>query len=170
PSTATSVNRLVRPASSTRPPATGYLLPPVLPKLLLRSNSVLAPAAGLAGPGAGRPVEPELARGEPHGQLERPRWRYLRVLQRDQNGQPVQHRRQGDGEVVRVDAAELPAVLAGQDHVADRLPPPLVELLPDRGHPRVAGRLGPQVQPQHPGTRHVRGRLGQAGHGDDFLE
>src|ERR1700761_6075057 len=130
PSTATSVNRLVRPASSTRPPATGYLLP----SGILRRNSVLAPAPGLAGPAAWLPVKPELPGGEPHGQLERSRWRHFRVLQRDQNGQPVQHRGQGDGEIFRVDGAELPVVLAGQHQVPDRLPPALVELLPDRGH------------------------------------
>src|ERR1700727_2107565 len=108
PSTATSVNRLVRPASSTRPPATGCLLPSVS----LRRNSSLAPAPGLAGPAAGLPVKPELPGGEPHGQLERPRWRYFRVLQRDRNRQPVQQRGQGDGEIFGVDAAELPGVLA----------------------------------------------------------
>src|ERR1700753_1777017 len=87
PSTATSVNRLVRPTSSTRPPGTG--VPPAI--RFLRRNSVLAPAPGLAGPAARLPVKPELPGGEPHGQLERPCSRYLRVLQRDHNPQTVPH-------------------------------------------------------------------------------
>src|SRR5215472_13043255 len=148
-STAISVKRLVSPTSSTRPPAIG---PPFQSSAPAHGSSALAhPPARLAPPAARvRPAEPELPGRETHAQLECPVGVDRRVAERDLHRQPVEQRRKQHGEIHRVDRAELARLLALDHQGADRVPPPLVELLPDGGHLRVAHRLCPQVQPQGP--------------------
>ena len=64
--------------------------------------------------------------------------------------------------------ANSPALLAGQRDGADGLPPPLVRLLPHRGHPGAPRRQRPQVQPEQPEAAGLGVGTGQAVHADQL--
>jgi hypothetical protein len=92
------------------------------------------------------------------------------------HGHAIEQGRERQREVIGVDRRELTGLLAGDDDVPDRLPPPLVELVPHARHTGAARGQRPQVQPQPPfaaparvGVRLTRG-IEQEGHRDHLGE
>ena len=72
------------------------------------------------------------------------------VVDRDLHAEPVEQRREAPRRGVRIGAAELTAGDAFPDHRLEPVLPRDVELLADVLQRRVAQRLAPRVDPQHP--------------------
>src|SRR3954452_10546530 len=112
-----------------------------------------AASARLAPPARRRPVEPELAGGVAHRQLDGPRRVDGRIVQRDLDRQAIQKCSEREGERVHVGiGVDLTTCLTFAHHGRNRVTPSLVELDPvlrDLGMPE---RLRPQVEPESPGS------------------
>src|SRR5271168_3836730 len=145
PATASTSSKRFRSAqSSISPPGMGYLLS--FSPLPRRSPSprpcrVSAPFGGRTGHGAsGRlpsplvlgptPSKRKPVGGEQHAQGERKLGAHDVILERDLDGQAVEEGGEYDGELLRVDVAELALFLPFHHDAKDRVAPVLVELGP----------------------------------------